>query len=316
MNNVFTVALPLFAMIFLGFIIVRLGLIDKNATKGLVTVVFWIFLPFFIFIKTINAQFNNGLDWNLLIAYYLPCIFIFFIISIGGKLYWKGNLQTAFLRGLITISGVVGYMGLPLLIMIFGDKAILPTVMITMADNLIILAGGTLLMELSTPRITEARKENILKISFTISMSIIKNPLFISVFLAVLYLGLNLTLPNPIRIFATQMTDATGPLALVALGAALGTHRNPTWYNPEILILAGSKIIILPILVFISSYYIFNLDVFLVKISVLMASLPVAVNVYILASRYKTYEAESSFVMFTSALLSIVTISCLLIFLE
>ena len=44
MDKVFTVVMPLFAMIFAGYWIVRIGVIGKETVKGLVGVVFWLFL--------------------------------------------------------------------------------------------------------------------------------------------------------------------------------------------------------------------------------------------------------------------------------
>ncbi|AXK52380.1 MULTISPECIES: AEC family transporter [Pseudomonas] len=315
MDKVFTVVMPLFAMIFAGYWIVRLEVIGKETVKGLVGVVFWLFLPCFIFIKTLGTRDHGELDWALLGAYYLACLVTFMIAAVGGRLIWGGNARVAGLRGLSSISGVVGYMGLPLMVMAFGDEAALPTLMITMADNLVILAGGALIMELTEPR--EARaKPDLARVLLTTGKSIISNPLILAVALAALCIALQWRLPGPLQIFATQMTNATGPLALVALGAAFAVHRQQNLIKGDSLALALLKVVVLPVLVFVSARYVFGLGDFLVKIAVIMAALPVAVNVFILASRYKTYEIEVSSSMLLSAVMGIGVISGLLVVLD
>ena len=63
MDKVFTVVMPLFAMIFAGYWIVRIGVIGKETVKGLVGVVFWLFLPCFIFIKTLGTEADVAALW-------------------------------------------------------------------------------------------------------------------------------------------------------------------------------------------------------------------------------------------------------------
>ncbi|KAF0866131.1 AEC family transporter [Pseudomonas sp. LD120] len=315
MDKVFTVVMPLFAMIFAGYWIVRIGVIGKETVKGLVGVVFWLFLPCFIFIKTLGTRDHGELDWGLLSAYYLACLVTFIIAAVGGWLIWGGNGRVAGLRGLSSISGVVGYMGLPLMVMAFGDEAALPTLMITMADNLVILAGGALIMELTAQQEVQA-KPDIGRVLLTTTRSIVTNPLILAVLLAVLFIVLQWQLPSPLQIFATQMTNATGPLALVALGAAFAVHRNQSLIKGDALALALLKVVVLPVLVFVSARYVFNLSDFLIKIAVIMAALPVAVNVFILASRYKTYETQVSSSMLLSAVMGIGVISGLLVVLD
>lgn len=304
-------AAPLFAMMAGGYCMVKFSLIEKSSVKGLVSVVFWLFLPFFIFIKIISAKFIGALDWTVLLAYYLPCAVVFALAAIGGAALWGGNSKVACLRGLAAISGVVGYMGLPLLITLLGDSATVPAIMITMADNLVILAGGSLLMELTSG---QGGRKNRLRMVFSILKNIACNPLLLAVVFSMIYLYIDIPLPDPVLFFAHQMTNATGPLALVALGAALATHSAIGLRQKEPLLLALLKIIVLPALVFISCKYLFSLNQLLVQVAVLMAGLPIAVNVYVLASRYKEYEAQSSYAMSLSAGLSLFSLSCLIIF--
>lgn len=80
---------PLFAMILCGYGIVRAGIIGKETVRGLVGVVFWLFLPCFIFMKTLGADYQAGINWNLLNAYYLACLMVFLIAAAIGRLFWE-----------------------------------------------------------------------------------------------------------------------------------------------------------------------------------------------------------------------------------
>lgn len=309
MNKILTVSLPLFTMILCGFFIVRLKIIGREMVSGLVSLVFWLFLPFFIFTKTINASKYGTFDWQLLQAYYLAVAFVFFIAALAGYYFIGGNLRIACLRGLTSVSGVVGYMGLPLMVMAFGDRAIVPAVMITIADNLVILAGGALMMEMTG---TTSQKNGLHFIKNTLQ-SIIKNPLILSVILSIIFLAMNIQLPAPVQVLASQMTDATGPLALVALGAALATHSlKKENYSLDAILLAILKVIALPLFVYCTTKYLYDLTDFTVTIAVIMAALPVAVNVFVMASRYQSYEKEISIAMLISVPLGFLVISSML----
>jgi malonate transporter and related proteins len=309
MVNVLSSVLPLFFMITCGFLIVRCNLIGRDSVHGLIGLVFWLFLPCFIFSKTLGAR-DYSIDWRVLGAYYLACACVFFLAAIGGKLLFGGSLRIGCLRGLTAISGVVGYMGLPLVTMMFEKEAIMIALAITMADNLLILAGGSLMMEFTASSDQLAPKYT--ELIASTSKGIFTNPLIVSVLLAGVFIITGINLPDPLLVFSTHMSNATGPIALVALGAALAAHTQKNIGKTDIVLLALLKTIALPLLVYISCRYIFELNGLQLKVAVLMAALPVASNVLILASRYQTYELPVSGSMLLSVVLGLLSISLLI----
>ena len=198
--------------------------------------------------------------------------------------------------------------------MAFEEKAFLVALMITMADNLIILAGGAFMMEVTTDNAGANIdvKRDLSAVLIATIKAIMINPLIVSVLLAIIFLTAKLSLPSPLAVFAGQMTNATGPLALVALGCALASMADQKYVRSDAIMLAVLKTIVLPVMVYFSCQYLFDLNDFDTKVAVLMAALPVAVNVFILASRYKTYELAIAGSMMLSTLSGVIVISFLM----
>jgi predicted permease len=318
-SSVITVAIPLFAMILAGYLAVRSNVLTAEASNGLVAAVFWLFLPFFVYTKLTDIDVKLlGSGLNVLQPYYLAGLVVMAIAVVSARLMWGYDPRSLTIRGLASISGVVGYMGLPLILMVLGKEATLPSIILVTADNLVILAGGSLMMEIFAPRtnLGEGRGRP-LRIIASTGKAMVKNPLLLAVGAGLLSLSFGWKLPAPAQFFAQQLTVAAGPCALVALGAALAIRRRAaaasTDSKTDVATLVALKVVVFPLLVYVLGAHLFALPRVVLQVAVLMAALPVAVNVFILAARSNTYVEQSSRVMLFSTLLSVFVVSGLLV---
>jgi malonate transporter len=113
-----------------------------------------------------------------------------------------------------------------------------------------------------------------------------------SVPVALAFLLLGISPPPPMKVFIDLLGNAAIAAALIALGATLAVPAADV-RRGDVREVIALKLVAHPVAVYILARYVFDLDQLDLKVAVIMAGLPVAVNIYILASRYAPMRASS-----------------------
>ncbi len=95
------------------------------------------------------------------------------------------------------------------------------------------------------------------------------------------------------------------------MGASLAGYRI-AGALPEAAAGVGLKLILHPLLVWLLGTYVFELEPLWRDVAVVMAALPVGVNVYLFALRYETGAPPAATAILVSTLLSVGTIAAVL----
>lgn len=307
MSAVIGVALPLFLIIFTGFFCGKRGVVSPEAIGQVVPIVLYVFLPAFIFMRVMDIPSGVSINISLLEAYYSAALLVAVYVFLTGRYLRKQSSDVIALRSLASIAGVVGYMGLPLIVLSLGNSSALPALILVTADNLLVLVGGSVLILMLSQQ-----KRSWRTFAFAIATGIAKNPLIMSFFISLAIRELGLHLPTPIALFLNQLSAAAGPTALFLLGCILAGVKKSQINIGDITEVVLLKLLVFPALVYIIGTQ-FGLNVIELKASVIMAALPIAVNVFILANKSAAYTHEASTGMFVSTCLSVITLSVLLI---
>jgi predicted permease len=307
MSEIIGISFPLFALIALGFFAHRRHLVNDETPAVLITFVYYFLLPPFLFMKIIDADVNQGLDIRILLAYYLAVGIIFFISYTSSYRMYSHDRKIVAIRSIASIAANTGYLGLPIIVLAYGNQAIIPGVAIVLLDNLIVLVGGSLLLEAAGSHGVRWRK-----VAMESLAKIVRNPLIVSIVLGMLYVLLVGVIPNPIRILGKTMADATLPCALFALGATLAQRRTAGHSSVDRYHIVALKLFMHPLLAFLFARFVFQLADPYVAIIVVMAAMPVSVNTFIMASRYNSYVKEISSILFMTTSLSIFIVTALL----
>jgi len=146
-EKILTVSLPIFALIFSGYGAGRLRLLNEPAIVGLNGFVFYFALPALLFIKMAEAPLLEAWDWRFLAGYLTGGFAVFALAMLFGRVLFGHGLAVLGLQGLAAAWPNVGYMGLPLVITAFGEKATLPAVLIIVFDALVTLSIAIALVE-------------------------------------------------------------------------------------------------------------------------------------------------------------------------
>ena len=277
MLQILNVTLPFFALVFCGYLAARLSWLPTGSVASLNVFVLYFALPCMLFRFVSKTQPQDILDISLLGTWLLAGI-LCLGGSILGFMYLSDEPQEeAAFAGLSIAWSNWGYMGFALIPPLLGPDSLKPILAGGLVDLLVItsialgLAGSA-----GGAHLSEALKAALLRV--------IKNPLVVSVLL-----GLSLSisgqkLPFAIEQFTALLGQTAGPVALFAIGASLFHPKVKPW-RMDVMVIVWGKLFIHPFLVAVIGVYLFHLPRSQIHALTLMAALPVAGTVFVLAER-------------------------------
>lgn len=300
MWDIFLQTLPFFMLIALGYGSGRTGFFSPEATAYLTKFVFYFALSAMLFRFSANLSLAEIFDWQFFWAY-LSASMVIYIFATFVALRRRVPITEAAVEAQCAVIGNVGFLGIPMLVLLLGEGAVGP-VMIVLAVDLIVF--GSLIVIL----ITGSRDGRMSpKVLWTVAVGLIKNPMIVSISLGLLVSAGNYPIPVPVNDFLTLLGAAATPGALFAIGASLASKSAE---RPAIAAwLSFCKLILHPAAVAIAALFLFDVDPYAAGVMIAAASLPVAGNVYILAQHYGVAPTRVSASILMSTAASVVTVS-------
>ena len=295
--------LPFFALIGLGYWAGRTRFFTEEATAYLTKFVFYFALSAMIFRFAANLELAQVWDGRLVAAYLWGTAFVYGIATMVGFL--RGlDVETTAVEAQCAVIGNVGFLGLPMLALLFGPEAIGP-VMLVLATDLIIFSSLIVIL------ITVSRDGRMSPAIFkVVGLGLIKNPMIVAMALGLLWSGLQIPIPEPMNDFLSILGGAATPGALFAIGASLASK------SAERVQIAGwlsfCKLVLHPAFVAFSALYLFGVSEFGTAMIIACAAMPVAGNVYILAQHYGVAPQRVSAAILFSTAISIATLTAVI----
>lgn len=303
MLEIFLQTLPFFALIGVGYGAGRSGFFPPDATVYLGKFVFYFALSAMLFRFSANLPLSDVFDLSFVLAYLFGTLFVY-LTATTVALIRKRGIEEAAVEAQCATVGNVGYLGVPMLILLMGENAIGP-VMLVLAVDLIVF--GSLIVILITGSRDGRMSIGVLK---TIGIGLLKNPMIVSISLGLIFSGLSLTLPAPAENFLTILGGAATPGALFVIGASLATK------SAERVAVAGwlsfLKLVVHPAAVAFTALVVFSIEPYAASVMIAAAALPVAGNVFILAQHYGVAPARVSASILISTIASVLTLSTII----
>lgn len=278
MNNGILLSLsPIFLIIFLGYFLKQSKVISESFIHDLRKLVFYIFLPALLFLKTSTGQIDNIADYSMVIAgaiIPLLAIVIISLLTLRQLRIIKDSNFTALLQGMITGNAVL--IGLPIALVLFNKSEMTTYYILITVGNLII---NTLIIILLT-KINSGKKVSIFKTLF----EVIQNPILIAVFGGLLINMTNIIfIPKSVTKALEMISQPTGVMGMILVGSSLELKDLLT-NKREVILSSGARLVLIPL----ATYWVCSLlDVSksMTTVAILFNSVPVAVSSYV-------YEAE------------------------
>lgn len=299
MVEIFLRTLPFFALIGLGYWAGRTRFFSEEATAYLTKFVFYFALSAMIFRFAANLSFAEVFNGRLVLGYLAGTAAIYILATLVA--FFRGlDIPTAAIEAQCAVIGNVGFLGLPMLIQLFGEAAVGP-IMLVLATDLVVFSSLVVML-------INGGRDGRLKLATlrAMGLGLVRNPMIVSIVLGLGWSALTLPVPGPMNDFVTILGGAATPGALFAIGASLAGK------SAERVQIAGwlsvCKLALHPAAVAVGVLLLFPLDAFSATVVITAAALPVAGNVYMLAQHYGVAPHRVSATILLSTVASIVTV--------
>jgi hypothetical protein len=300
MWDIFLQTLPFFMLIALGYGAGVTKFFSEEATAYLTKFVFYFALSAMVFRFSANLSLTAILDWQFVFAY-LTGTTVVYLLANWVALRRGLPMAEAAVEGQCAVIGNIGFLGIPMLILLLGEAAVGPVMMILAVD---LIVFGSLIVIL----ITGSRDGRMSpKVLVTVAQGLIKNPMIVSISLGLIVSAYGLPIPDPVNDFLLLLGAAATPGALFAIGASLASR------SAERIAVAGwlslCKLVLHPAAVAIAALFVFQVDTYAAGVMIAAASLPVAGNVYMLARHYGVAPSRVSASILISTVISVASVS-------
>jgi len=306
MIEVIGLVAPLFAIIILGYICARLVRIPLDGLAWLNLFVIYIALPplfFQLISKTPVSEFAN---LTFLLCASTATLAVFALGFTLSRVLQRGDSRVATIQGLCAAYGNIGYMGPPLAIAAFGPEAGVPVALIFCLDNTLHFTLAPLLMTLGN-----ARQQRWSRVLVKILKNVLSHPFIIATIAGLCAAYFKWPVAAPIDRLLDSLASAAAPCALFALGvsAALRPLKRVPF---DLAYLIPIKLLVHPVLVYFAVSWIPGVSATWIYSAVLLAALPAATNVFVLAQQYDVWQQRASSMVVLSTVISIVTVTLFL----
>ncbi|MDE8344564.1 MAG: AEC family transporter [Acidocella sp.] len=310
---VLNAVIPIFAIIFTGYICAKAGILGPGATDALNKFVVWLALPALLF------QAMAGINWREIdhpgfLAAYTGGMMLTFLVSFAhlpdaARVGGHKRLADRSIEGLNAAYANTGFIGIPLCVAAFGAGALVPSAIATILTACVLFAGAITLIELDlseTPRLASTIGR--------VARSLMRNPLLVAPVLgagcAIGHAMLGVALPGPVLRFTALLAAAASPCALVTIGLFLA-QSEAARDTGVILRLVTLKLLVQPAITFVLAFRVFEMPVMWAHTALVLSALPIGTGPFMLAKLYDREAAVTSRAILVSTVISVVTVSAL-----
>jgi len=306
MAQVLSLALPFFGLIFLGFFCGKLRKLPEEGLAWMNFFVVYVSLPCLFFKLIATTPFDQLSNWPFILSTTL-CTYIAFAMSfVVGVWLTRGDVRSAAIQGALGGYSNVGYMGPGITLAALGPTAAVPTALVFVFDCILFFTLVPFMMGMGG-----TQKMKVGQTAVYVLIKVVTHPFNIATAVAVAAAYLQWKPPEAIGTLVEYLSRAAAPCALFALGVtvALRPYEGVPKELPAHLLI---KLVIHPLLVWVVLSAVGDFDRAWVFTAMLMASLPPASNVFVMARQYDVYVQSASNGVLVGTVVSVATVTVLL----
>jgi hypothetical protein len=298
-----------FGLMAFGYMATFTRVFDRAAANALASFVFYFAIPVMLFRNMATTTLPDEIAWGYLLSYFLGVAVVFGIGMTTARLAFGGSFERQAIIGFGGAFGNSVLLGIPLVLTSFGEQASLPLFLLLACHSTVLFTAITVIIEAGRGSRAELRA-----VPGKAIKGLVGNPILWGMAGGIGFGLLGLKLPGAIDRWATMITGAAVPCALFSVGASLRAYRIVGALRPALMIVV-LKLIGQPLAVWLLAVMVFDVPPLWAKVVILIAALPVGVNVYVFATRYEAGQAESAAAILISSILSVVTLPIILLWL-
>lgn len=299
-------AFPFFGLIALGFLCGRIFKFEQDGLAWFNVYIIFVAVPALYFVLISRTPFEQLANVGF-VAITTTATFSCFAVSLViGWFASRKNLREAAIQGAAGSYSNVGYMGPGLTLAALGPAAAAPTALVFVFDCVLMFTLVPFLMSVAGPL-----KEGFWATSSKVLRRIALHPFNIATLVGGVAAYFQWQPPAPVLKIVELLSGSAAPCALFMLGVTVAL-RPLKRIPPELPALLGVKLLVHPLLIFALFSLVGGFDRVWVATAVLMASLPPALNVFVMASQYGAYVERASSIVLVGTVASVATVTGLL----
>ena len=295
----FVLSAPLFAIVLVGFCLASWSRWRSQWTAWASKFVFNVALPAMLFFLMSDLHALPAVTHTVLVAFFGGCLIVFVVGRALAARAFKldGVAQSVFAMGGVFSNNVL--LGLPLVKITLGEQAV-------PAAALVIVFNAFTLWTLVSISIEWAKHGAFSLAAFgKMAFGVITSPLVAGIVFGTLFGLSGLTLPPVAKQTLGVLSDVAGPSALLILGMGLVQYGVRQGWQHSMAICA-LKLVVFPLVVWALAALL-GVPPIATKAIVLLASMSVGANVYLMSVQFQTMQSAIASGMVLSTAFAAVT---------
>lgn len=265
---VFAVIVPIFLLLALGYLSVKLHLLSQEQTSTIGVFVIKVALPA-LFLQSLAAKDLHEIWFPAYFFVYTGVTFLLYGCAFLMMLYYFNNNRShASVLSLGSSMSNTGLIGTAVLALLMGQKAMTYTSLIVIIESVLLIPTVLILAELGTQK-----NANIADVAKQTLLTLIKNPLFMGVMLGITCAVFQVQLPKYLDQVLALLGQTASPLALFSIGGGI-VGLTLKYVNLQSLYLVVSSNFIMPLLVFLGLTYLTDVSQEMIYAGTIIAALP------------------------------------------
>jgi malonate transporter len=314
MLQILFITFPFFALVLCGYLAARRRMLPLEAIAGLNSFVLFFALPCMLYRFGASTPLAQLLDGGVFFTWLL-CALLMVGLTVALSLNSRIRWNDASFGALVAAFPNTGFMGVPLLVALLGAQAAGPIIVTIVVDMVI-----TTSLCIALSRLDGADEHGFAHAAKNALKGVLFNPMPWAILLGGVASATSLALPDPLMKTVGLMADAASPVALFTIGAVLArsqmlaaVHNHAPIALRDFLPVAALKLLLHPLLVLLVGTVAIKLGVvlrpFTLTVLVLVAALPSASNVSLLAERFGADNGRIARIILVSTAAAFLTFS-------
>ncbi|MDX2201982.1 MAG: AEC family transporter [Hyphomicrobiaceae bacterium] len=303
----FSIVVPVFALVAIGYVCARLRLFSESAAKGLSEFAFGIAMPAQLFRTTATAGAPGADTFALWGAYFGAIGIVWCLAALLTRTVLKRPSADGASIAMSAVYGNVVMIGLPLALAAFGDAALVPVALVLSLNTPALWLAGSLHMEWAE----RSEGASIGTVLAALVRELSRNPLVLSIVGGVVWGALGRGFYEPVGKVLDLLAMSGVPCALVALGATLIGFK-VKGQLPTLATIVILKLVVMPVVAWVLAFHVFRLPPLQAAVVVLLCAMPAGANSYLFAQRYNRVVNSASGAVALGTALSLLTSAALL----
>jgi len=281
----------------IGFILYKTKIIDDNGQNFLSKFVLDFVLPISVFVsfyKNISFDLLRNLSVILIMSIIFEVLIYIFVKLFKNKGFTDQQQSVANYAYLVSNGGLIGT---PVIEGLYGPTGVVICNVFLIPTRIMAYAAGE---SIFNPSLEKSIKD--------ICITIVTNKIIDAMILALIIVGVGLTIPSAVVSALSNIGKCMSPLSLILVGSMLAQKVDFNFNVIEkVLRISLIRLIIIPVIVFVVCS-VLSLDRDTTMIMTLLLGMPSGSTAAIFAKKYKGDEAFGSLTVMVTTLLSVITL--------